>query len=446
MPALSRLLVVAVDGLAPQQAKALSAWLPWLNDMFRSSCVKTLDSSPLPNTAAIWGEILSGRSWLELGCPGYARPASSLNDVRIIRETDLRFSLSLVSSVPGSTTVVANLPLVLPGNGRLWLSDGSLPLVQVVSPPDLAGRAPFDAYRARPFVSCTTALADLGESLNACFRSELSRLECVAELLATSPWQKCFMRLGVFDLIAHLLGSDALMCRELRFWPQMKEFLERLSESLSEMTGRFDDAVVCAVSAFSHTACRARLSLNELLSQGGFCRLAASEEDANPLMAARSGAARAVGPEPQSGAVQSRMVSRTNRFIPERLLAASPVSGTVYLNLKNRFVDGVVEENKRGALLTSVRKYLEEELSREFGSLVQILTPDGAESGGPDIVIYAEGVEFHNMSNSPAVDRDNRPQSTHKAEGFLCAPADCQNLPAVIRPVDVYSILNAIGA
>ncbi|HEY9868317.1 MAG TPA: hypothetical protein V6D08_04065 [Candidatus Obscuribacterales bacterium] len=443
---MSRLFVIAVDGLARQQAKALSAWLPWLDDMFRSSCVRTLDSSPLPNAPAIWSEILSGRSWLALSCPGYARPAASLNDVRIVTESDLRFSLSLLSSVPGSDTVVANLPLVLPGHGRLWLSDGSLPLAQVVSPPDLAGRAPFDAYKARPFLSSTIALVDLDESLKACFRSELSRLECVAELLSTSRWQKCFMRLSVFDLMAHILGPDALSCQELRFWPQIKEFLERLNESLSEITQRLDDTVVCAVSAFSHTACRARLNLNQLLCQGGFCQLAVSEGEDNPLMAARAAAALAVSREREGGTVPSRMVSRTNRFVPEGLLAASPVSGTVYLNLKSRFVDGAVEENRRAALLESVRKYLEQELLGEFGALVQVCGNEEAESGGPDLVIYAEGVEFHNTSNAPAVDRDNRPLSTHKAEGFLCAPADCQNVPAVIRPVDVYSILNAIVA
>jgi predicted AlkP superfamily phosphohydrolase/phosphomutase len=254
------------------------------------------------------------------------------------------------------------------------------------------------------------------------------------------------VRLSVFDLIAHLLGPYALQCQELRVWPQINEFLERLSESLSEMTRRLDDAVVCAVSAFSHTVCRARLNLNQLLSQGGFCRLAVSEDDANPLIAARSAAARAVSRERESGAVQSRTVSRTNRFIPEGLLAASPVSGTVYLNLKSRFVDGVVEENRRAALLESVREYLQQELSREFGSLVQLCGCEGAESEGPDLIVYGEGVEFHNTSNSPAVDRDNLPLSTHRAEGFLCAQADCQNLPAVIRPVDVYSILNAIVA
>jgi hypothetical protein len=40
------------------------------------------------------------------------------------------------------------------------------------------------------------------------------------------------------------------------------------------------------------------------------------------------------------------------------------------------------------------------------------------------LMIYGEGLEFHNSCIGPAIDRINKPRTAHSCEGFFCLPND----------------------
>lgn len=407
-----------------------------------------INSVPLTSAQAIWAEILAGKRWFEAGCPGYARPLSSLNDLKVMEESDLAEPVTLLSDaeLPQGKDLVLNMPLLGPTSNRLWLSDGSLPMHTAVSPKELADQEPFSQYRPRPFVSANVALSDVRRSVLDCLSTEYNRLDCFRHLVTRSDWKRCLLRVNVFDLLSHLLGNEFLGCDDLLFSPEISEFVSFFDECLKQVQAELTDLSICFVSAFSHGECHARLNLNQLLQEGGFCRLDAGGDVSPAQMKRRAAATRLVKSAGSGGSGDKEpLVARSNSFNSSRTLAGSPVQGCIYVNGKDRFVDGIVEQGDRASVVERVHSYLSRELSKAFGSRSLIWTaPDRRHARYPDLMVYVEGVELHNSFGPPLIDYVSKPRSIHAPEGFVWLPLAESARPAVLEPVQVHVELKNI--
>jgi hypothetical protein len=447
----SRLLLLSLDGLSLSQLDELSQ----LSSDFRQFLVRISDRKELAcplstSPQAAWSELLTGLSWSQLGCPGYARPKDSLNDLEIVTEDLLSGRLDLLECPGAERQLLINLPIVKPKDGRIWLSDGSWPYQNTVSPIELRNCHPFDAYRPRPYASTTVALSDRRSSIISCLAAERQRLECALELIRNQRWRICIYRVSVFDQLAHLIGSDSLFCQGLIESKELEEFWTSLGTGLSEIAELCADTTLAVISTFSHVNCRARLNLNELLSLAGFCVLRKTENaEMTSIIERRRSAALALAKAEvavESAAAQQPAVSSTSCFELERTVAGSPTAGAVYLNRKSRFASGIVEDFQVNVILERVEDYLRNYLTKEFASGFQLEKIIGGHERSPDLIVQINGVELHNTLGPPWLDRHNHPRSTHCGAGFIALSASLSSLSAPTSPLQLYKLLKEVVA
>ena len=452
--------MLSVDGLSATDLGALSQQVEWLNQFTNPIRLKTSNGQAIVSLQSVWAEILTGRPWYAVGCPGYRRPTASLNECEVVTEDGLWTNNCLINSEPARPALLINMPLLKPRpEHRLWLADGSLPLQTTVSPSTLAIKPPFNSYRPRPFSSSARALLHLNDSVKACLEVEQKRIQCAIALMESHDWQSCFLRITVFDLLTHLLGPGYLLCEQLSLWPSIKTFLQFLDTSLKRISQLAADSYMYLISTFSHIVCRARLNPNQLLAQGGYCNFA-PQEVANQDMTRRKRASLVVaGKKTEIHWAAQSLISLTSRFEASRTAAASPVYGTVYLNLQDRFKDGIVSQRHALPLMVEVAEYLKYALELEFGNGDYIFRPLrpcldepslklGQENatlsiapGIPDLIISIDGVELTDSSQTPIIDYENHPHSVHKYEGFVCLPESDRLQSCEISNLQLHQLL-----
>jgi predicted AlkP superfamily phosphohydrolase/phosphomutase len=415
-------LVISLDGLSQADLAILTEFMDYPKQLDNCLSLDSADAQPFVSVQSVWAEILTGKAWSATGCPGYRRPTSSLNTCAVISEDELVYPADLAKP-DYNDSIVINMPLLKPGRqNRLWLSDGSLPIQTRVSPERLALASPYNSYRAKPFPSTAHALIDLTESVKACLENEKQRLRCALQLIKSSKWQIAFVRITVFDTLAHLLGPDYLSCRHRLIWPYIKSFLPELDQMLADIAEISKDSYTCVISTFSHVPCHAQVNLNQVLAKGGFCRLREHHQLERYELASRMQAVRAVHAT-MAGTLP--IVSLTKPFDLSHTTAASPVYGAIYLNCKDRFVDGIVTKKDAGPILAEIREFLNAALSKELGlgeyvfSSPQIDKKPAQEIFTPDLLVSIDGVELHDANQIGAIDHENHPRSTHSYRGFV---------------------------
>ena len=455
-------MILALDGLNLEQAQVLASKLSCFADL-RGKFSKLNGSHSA--VQSVWSEILTGKPWFEVGCPGYSRPNSSLTDLRIIDEADLLAPAKLTGGL-GSVTI--NVPLLRPQSDRIWLSDGSLPMQVMVSPAELAQQAPFSHYVARAFASTNIALANVGESVVNCLEVESIRLNCFENLLDRDTWSRCILRISVFDILSHLVGNEFLTASNLSVSAHIDRFIERLDKVLRQIERK--GLAVCLLSAYSHVDCYARVNLNRILELSGFChteyagamvvdeRTRRRAVAANLVNAANGGKVggfpdkRADGSADKhaegsadahdaASADKHAAVSSSMQVIAGRSVAMSPVQGAIYINRKDRFVDGVVEAAEYIQVRRQVRDALRHQLTASIGAGFTIWENTDEQEFAPDLMVFASGVDFHDSSALSAVDLVNRPRCIHCAQGFVWLPAGLATDAQVLAPVQVGELL-----
>jgi hypothetical protein len=208
---------------------------------------------------------------------------------------------------------------------------------------------------------------------------------------------------------------------------------------LSRILQQSEDAHLCVVSTFCHTPCLARLNLNELLAQADLCNFRRSSQNSDPVHARRQQALTTVAEvKPEFLQEGKPMLSISQQFDTSSTLAASPVYGTIYLNRKNQFKDGIVGDQEIQLLRDQVAKLVMDSLAGRFGAGQFVFVPgqschearsvQGGQSGSgnqdwrdlaPDLLVSIGGVELYDIANSPVLDYGNYPRSTHEYSGFV---------------------------
>jgi predicted AlkP superfamily phosphohydrolase/phosphomutase len=434
-----RLLVVSVDGVSLQQISLLSKTLSF----FRTcrGTFQQVDAGPLTSVQPAWAQVLTGKPWYEVGCPGYARPQGSLNQLHIVQERDLLSAVNLLGSKKGSQRLIlANLPLVEPSTNRLWLSDGSLPLPMAVSVDEFSQRKPFIDYTSRPFISADISMGDVRASVQRILEVERRRIECFEILCRESDWNLAILRISAFDSLCHVLGPDAVGAKNLSASSSIDSLWTTLDSLLCKVKEQQPQTNICLLSLFSHVPCVARLSLNKMLQQGNYCKLIAASDSGRERFARRTMAAEILRDAPQSGSDKKvTLVSKSNAFDAALTLAGSPVMGCVYVNSADRFKDGIVRASDEAAVVRDVHDYLFEKLSNLFGARASIQVHPKADHV-PGMTVQVTGVAMHDAFDGPVVDYDVRPPSVHAPQGFVWTPVE-QQTKAILKPVDVNSTL-----
>jgi len=437
---LRRFVLLSLDGLSLQQFQAVLVMLP---EMIRSigrfhSCI--LDTKPLVSAQAIWAELLTGHHWFENGCAGYSKPVRTLNALDIFGESDLLVPMKLLSPL---SNLIVNIPLIKPADrSRIWLSDGSTSSNKTVSPRSLDREKPFSDYQPRPFASIVEALSKVETSLDACLETERIRLDCALELMKRQDWQRCFIRLSIFDHLAHLFGPSGFLSRDLQYFDRIRAFLSDLDNKLSSLLEREREFEVCIVSCFSHVRCAGRFNLNNLLKEGRFLQLhnvaavhAVSSDRARRVAALNELAGQFVFP----GALQSS----EGLVATERTVAVSPVSGGIFINDKERFSDGIVAMEDFASTKERVANYIRWRLQSSVGNRAIICTNPQPQNSAPtpDIVVYVDGIELYNVNDAKLSDA-SCPRSTHAPEGFVYFPRKKRSHSSTITPVQLCELLN----
>lgn len=340
-----------------------------------------------------------------------------------------------------ANAVAVNVPILRPNvAGRVWLSDGSLPTNILVYPPKLAALSPFSQYKARPFAGLATVGADTTKSAHAVLDIELGRLHCVTELLKSKDWTSFIWRVTAFDLLTHIFGLNFFAAADLQIYAKFQSFVHELDETFAALIAAPEVRLVL-VSGYSHVECRQTLNLNQVLEQGGFLRFEAARQGLHRRGTDRFSAAAVVtGSEPGL----NQLGSGEGRIDLQQTVAASPVSGCVYINKNSCFEDGIVGDDEIVKVRRDVHSYLKKTLESTFGSGVSIeanpLICAYEKTAVPDFIVSIDGVELHDMKESAFREYD-LPRTTHHPAGFVWMPGSSASTAGTLNLTQIRGLL-----
>jgi predicted AlkP superfamily phosphohydrolase/phosphomutase len=439
----NRLLVVSLDGLSIDQVSLIDSRLSSLKSQRGSAC--KIDSGPFTAAQPAWAEILTGKPWFEVGCPGYARTTGSLNNLHIVQERDLLFPVTLLDQCQAEApAIIVNVPLLEPRDSRLWLSDGSMPLQTVLAAPQMEHHAPLRQYTPRPFMSSELALADPRSSTEQVFQTEMRRLQCFRVLCSEANWNFAILRISAFDTLCHLLGTGALEARNLSASSVIDRLWLSLDDLLRAVLDRHPETTICLMSLFSHVSCTARLNINKLLEENGFCKLVAVPDVDLTRGSQRRLAAEMIRGDGGDGtSKKTTVVSRCNGFVTKATRAGSPVMGCIYPNALGMFEDGIIQPASVDSVIREVADVVDSRLRKSFGERASVqVCEDGYQA--PCITVRVHGAALHDAWDGPAVDFSSKPLSVHAPEGFFWMPSENASF-GTLTPAEVNQRLRMLS-
>lgn len=427
-----RVALICLDGLSADQFGLSLLFMPKLAAILGKFHLAELNPLPFCDPQPIWAELLTGESWYRNGCTGYAVPKQSLSELKICTERDL---LTPVRFLPepekGRQHVVINVPLLEPlKNQRVWFANASSPAVMNVSPSSITETAPYSMYKPRPVSSMGAAMSNTSESLTKFITAETNKLECATSACNDFNWQHFIYRASIFDQLAHLLGPQFLMEKKLKVWPALLTFLTNLDATICEVIRQSDQYLI--FSGFSHGVCKAVFSLNDLFENAKLLSRTEPGRAESQLRLQASAAAR-----PGSDPSLRPLVSEFTKVLCDQTICASPTRGVIYINSKDRFVDGTVSSDNLAHQVDNTLALLNNHLSK-FGGRASIHVNIPV-LHGPQFVVAIENVELVESLEHFRND-GTLPHSTHLANGFVyfskgqvrdCKPVDIRNIVGV---------------
>ena len=437
---MSRNFILSVDGLSPTEIGNLIRLLPKSRPLLELGLFAKLDSGVLTSATAIWAEILTGKPWHHNGCAGYSAPNDSLNNLKVINEDELSDPTSwLLRGSEGELDVLINIPLVQPNKStRIWLADGSLPTNLRVVPRSLFEAGPFRDYEPRPYADYATAFSSPSKNSSASIASEMKRIDCAVQLHRTAAWSQFIWRITLFDQLAHLAGLDILSAPDLSLFDELKLLMDHLDIALYEMLSEPGINWI-VLSAFSHVPCGGKANINTLLKDGHFLRWLPATQAVNA-----GGRQEAVSAITKAPLAKHANVSMEACIDLKSTVAASPVSGCIWINRAERFKDGIVSDADYEIVYADVRDYLWTVLSRRFASVIIEENPRRTAKErnlSPDFMVWVEGVEFHNLPCDGSQSA-HLPRTTHNPSGFVLT--NCTNYKSEYKmtPTQVAGLIN----
>lgn len=404
--------LIAVDGLSKVDLPLLLEYLPNSNKWIKHCLIVSLES-PLGSSQAAWAEILTGKNCFMNGCAGYAHPISSLNTLSVFSEENLlEPAIFAQSEHQDQKSVTINVPLLRPKESdRIWLADGSLSTAKFVSPSNLQSEPIFASYEPRAYKSHAGArILPQRALIERCIEIELNRLSCAVALFKRGRYSKFLYRLSIFDQLCHLIGLNFLSANDLSVGADLRRFLADFDSALALFCSA-TFAKLAIVSCHSHVPCVDTVNLNLVLASGGFAEFIEHAQPADARVH-RLRVAQALW-QPTS----HYLTTLEGRLDTGKTVAASPVSGCVYINKSTVFDDGIVSDldyqQTRAKVLTYLHNYFSQRFPGRFA--IEQHPADMNATVAPDLIVKIDGVEFENLVQSAV---PVKPLTTHSPTGF----------------------------
>ena len=437
-----RQIVLGVDGLSCEDLVDFVQLLPKSRRYFNLDSPLAVEGSVLTSPQGLWSEVLTSCDWTINGCVGYSHPRRSLNALAVMQERDLFVPPKFAAEeTPESRTLSINMPLLMPkAKVRDWLSDGSQPVAYRVKPSKLLTHPELQDYSPRAFSDLSSALGrpSAGAQFIEC---EKQRIDCAAILMQSRQWQRCFWRMSVFDDLSHFVGMGFLKARDLLITKPLLQLLDHLDDLLDAILSS-GEATVHIVSTFSHVACQGMLNLNNLLATGGFFTTEGNENEFRSKTNRMAASLLFTG---MDDITNFTLRSHEGQLKTSHTLAASPVSGCIYINAKEYFDDGIVDAHSRHSIHQRLGSFLHDTLGKKFWGSAKIVENDEqslklAAGPMPDFVVSIDGIEFSDQPNPPRSLNDI-PRTTHRASGFVLLPANQMIESKAIKPRQVLEVI-----
>jgi hypothetical protein len=426
--------LISFDGLSSADLIALCNLMPKTKSFIENGDIHVLDNHLLTQPQPIWAEILTGTPWYENGCSAYSRPSGTLNRLMVVTEKELLTRAKLLDEKNGGNVVSINLPIVKSKPPRrLWLSDGSLPTNKQVSPPALLKCEPIKSYESRPFKDIGSAIGLPATSAHSSIAVEKIRIDSALYLLRNFQCDRFILRLTLFDHLYHLLGINYLQTENHVMHDEIVEFCLYLDAAMSEIIAAFAGDVII-LSGYSHLPCTKTLSLNYLLEHSGLLMVS---EQADETKKQRISVTNVVlGHE----ASDSILCSYEGQIDAKATVAASPTSGTVYINRSDVFENGSVTPASYEEKRLAVRQLLQKAAVSRFGDAVHIQEAPRESmkiaAPIPEFIVNIDGVEFHNIRDANLREQDT-PRTTHSSSGFVVVPKGRLNKDESVKLTDI---------
>ncbi|MBS1955900.1 MAG: hypothetical protein JST89_17075 [Cyanobacteria bacterium SZAS-4] len=406
-----RVAIVSFDGLSAAQFERLLPQMPLVHSLLEHGNLNELDATPFSDPQPTWAEILTGAPWYRNGCGGYGAPQRSLTELKLFSESDLCVEQTLLPEVDeGQCNIVVNIPLLEANGNRKWMAEASSPTLATVSPATLLLDEPFKSYRPRPIISMGKAMAD-PLAASKFMEAEASRAECSVALSKESDWKVFMYRASIFDQLAHLFGPSFLDDGQLKISAALKLLISKLDAALHKtLSGA---GTVLFLSSFSHTPCQGLFSLNDLFQKLQLLTISLNDSEEQKL---RKQAFAMINSE-----TATPLVSPCNQILTSHTICASPIRGTVYVNAKDRFVDGIVSKDKIQIYEDRIFALLNDELRRVSGSSSLIRNTE-SNNLAPNFVVNLPGVDLVDSLSTTRRNYD-LPHSAHSACGFVWSNA-----------------------
>lgn len=377
-----KLAVIVLDGLTAQQLSLLGMFSKGIADACRASALVNTRAGVLCNTQATWSTLLTGVDWFQHGCFGFSRPESSLNKSRVFEESLLPAFTLLQNSAPESIALV-NVPLVS-GENRNRLADPTLPNHrQFSSPSRLCGGLGEASFNEPAFLPWPLVVG-----------ADLRRLELCTALLEQLNLSLLLLRLTSFDVLGHLFGAE-LFGRVATFSSELEQLGAALDALLGDLSHRNFTPVL--LSTYSFVPCVAVLSINHLLTAGGFCNIRSVQRM-----------------KLSAGELKSHVSGHIDCCNTE---AASLAHRTVHVNRADRFADGIVQSSALPGVMADLKSYLPRACAARYELPMQLIVPPEPGGNLPDLVFDVAGATYSFFENARY-----RPAAVHASPGAVVVP------------------------
>lgn len=397
-----------------------SGYCAWFKDLSDKHSFVSIESSVFQSPQAIWAELLTGNDWLSNGIYGYGTVEKSIADVQVTNEHHLRLQTPISDKNDKDWRLLANVPLTLPAQNRIWLSDGTTPVAADANTIRLLSGLGINKYSPRACFSAN--YLGSAQELELLFAHELERLKICLQAIRQFKCSLSIIRISAFDIMFHAFGTDFLESNLFRYQPIWLDFLGQLSQMLSELEALIGVDNIAVFSTHNHVPCLGLLDINQLLYRSGFLQATKSCLDEPSVLTRRAAAIQYFRPQ----SIDADLMP--SGYAPETSRAFSPVEATVMINSASRFSHGLLEAEEASALSTVLSELIGEYLSASEIADYRIYNVAGQKDGkrmdsGPDLVISGSGLGFRS-ANIQTNSFDWTPRTVHGKAGFLLAPPD----------------------
>lgn len=458
-----RVLVLAIDGYTWDLIRSWAELgkLPTIRKLIKKGVRGKLESTIPPLTGPAWVSFATGKNPGKHGCYDFLLPRSSLSNTQPISTRDINGKTFYeLLETNGMQSIVINLPCPCPPRTNTiiiasFLAQGE----NYVFPSNLIDEIPeLKNYRILPDLSSP----EIVESINDFRKVERIRFTCSKELFKKN-WDFFFLLFNITDWIQHVM-YDKLISQRM---PEDSEAMKAFKE-IDEYIGWFVNNVPRNTNIFvisDHGFClyKKKFAINRWLMEEGYLKAKPKKRGIIQKFRGMAGLSLKYLPLLRFFyTIVNRTIFHTH-FLERLILNIEPdlsktiaysigtaagAYGSIYINRKERFDDGIIETEKyrelRNEIIEKLKKLKEPETGKNVAKYV--FRKDDIYSGmclenAPDIILISNGYDI-TVKDVPML--FNWAESGHSLDGIFISYGPDIKKGVEIDGVRIYDIAPTI--